>query len=224
MSRLPDQNQSACRIARRIFAGICLAGFFVLLYLVLTGQSSGFDDPVRNSFYLIRSDELTPVLIVVTNLADTWFIIGVCLVLLILPWTRLKFGVPLSAGSLAITMLNKMIKELVERARPDVLHLVEEQGFSFPSGHSITSIFFYGLSIWLFWHYVKDPRICIIATILLGIPMILVGMTRVYHGVHYPTDVLAGWCLGLFSIIVVIEIIEALEQRRAVSASERPDD
>ena len=132
---------------------------------------------------------------------------GLCLLLLILPQTRMTFGVPLSAGSLGTMLLNSIVKHLVQRPRPEGVHLVSEQGFSFSSGHSITSMFFYGLAIWLVWRYVENPRVRGVLTVLLAIPMLLVGPTRIYLGVHYPTDVLAAWCLGFAAIVLTIEII-----------------
>ncbi len=218
----------------RIYLGLaclCAVVFALLLILVLTEHTAGFDDPIRQFFYALRSDGLTGVLSVLTNLANKYLIIGLCLLLLILPQTRLHYGVPLSAGALATTILNHIIKILVCRERPDVLlHLVDENGFSFPSGHSISSMFFYGMAIWLVWHYAGQERpgqpgdaagpdrkrTVVILTVLLFIPAILVGLTRVYLGVHFPTDVLAGWSLGILAIAVEAEIILALERRRAL--------
>ena len=210
-----------------------------MLALVVTEHAAGFDDPIRQAFYTLRGEGLTQILVIVTNLANKYFLIGVCLLLLILPKTRLPFGVPLSACALSSVIINSCIKHLVCRTRPDVLHLVVENGYSFPSGHSISSVAFYGLAIWLIWHHVSPPgdarmsgstakpgdapnpggtyyerKTAILLTILALIPLILLGLTRVYLGVHFPTDVLGGWCLGGFLVFVWIEIIEAFERRR----------
>ena len=136
--------------------------------------------------------------------------------LLIVPQTRLTFGVPLSAGALGTMLLNTLIKHIVGRLRPDVLHLVVEEGYSFPSGHSITSMFFYGFAIWLVWRNVKNPTARNLLTVLLAVPMLLIGPTRVYLGVHFPTDVLAAWCLAIAAIMLAIEIIRLFEKRRRV--------
>ena len=171
-----------------------------------------FDDPVREFFYGLRGPALTKVAIVITNSANALFIIALCIVLLIVPRTRKTFGIPLSIGALGVTIINKIIKNIVMRPRPEVEHLVTEHGYSFTSGHSITSMFFYGMAIWLVWRYVKSKTVRWILTVLLAIPMLLVGPTRVYLGVHYPTDVLGGWCLGLAAIAVAIEIIHKVEE------------
>lgn len=199
-------------ITRRVLLAAALCAFAVILICVLNGNAAGFDDPVREFFYGLRGPALTKVAIVITNTANALFIIGLCIVLLIVPQTRKTYGVPLSIGALGVTIINRIIKHIVMRPRPEVEHLVTEHGYSFTSGHSITSMFFYGMAIWLVWRYVKNKTVRWILTVLLAIPMLLVGPTRVYLGVHYPTDVLGGWCLGLAAIAVAVEIIHKVEE------------
>ena len=205
MSSTPERDKKY----RRAIGVLSLCAFAVILICVMTGHAAGFDDPVREFFYSLRGPALTGVTVVITTCADKYWIIGLCIVLLIVPQTRLTFGVPLSAGALGTLLLNTLIKHIVQRPRPEVLHLVNEHGFSFPSGHSITSMFFYGLAIWLVCRYVTNRTARNILVALLAIPMLLVGPTRIYLGVHYPTDVLAAWCLGIAAVILIIEIISA---------------
>ena len=209
-------NTNRNTIIRRSICAAALIAFAVILACVLTGHAAGFDDPVREFFYSLRGPLMTRVAVFITTLANKYVIIGLCLLLLIVPQTRLTFGVPLSAGALGTMLLNTLIKHIVGRLRPDVLHLVVEEGYSFPSGHSITSMFFYGFAIWLVWRNVKNPTARNILTVLLAVPMLLIGPTRVYLGVHFPTDVLAAWCLAIAAIMLAIEIIRLFEKRRRV--------
>lgn len=222
---------------RRLLAILCAGGFILLLILVICEQTAGFDGPVQEFFLSLRSDLLTPAVIVMTNTAHRYVIIALCVILLIIPRTRLPFGVPLSAASLVMTIVNHLIKPLVGRSRPDeILHLVEESNFSFPSGHAVGSMVFYGLAIWLVWHYAKagpaeggaapaggplyySKKTAMILTVLLLIPLVLVGPTRLYLGVHFPTDVLGGWCLGGLAVAVTAEIILAAEGRQAQNST-----
>lgn len=131
------------------------------------------------------------------------------MVLLLLKRTRLAYGVPLSIGAIVVSLANKGIKAIVMRPRPDeAMFLIEQGGWSFPSGHAITSMFFYGMLIWLIRKNVKNHKLADILTVLLVIPMILVGISRIYLGVHYPTDVLAGWSLGILAIAISCFIID----------------
>ena len=201
---------------RRAAAIAALVAFAVLLVCVVKDCAAGFDDPVREWFYSLRGPAITGVAIVITTLANKYVIIGLCLLLLILPQTRMTFGIPLSVGALVTMLMNSLIKHLVERPRPEVVHLVTEHGFSFPSGHSITSMFFYGLAIWLVWRYVDNQTAKWILTVLLAIPMFLVGPTRIYLGVHFPTDVLGAWCLGFAAIVLFIEIVCIYDKKTAL--------
>ncbi|MBQ3184382.1 MAG: phosphatase PAP2 family protein [Firmicutes bacterium] len=187
----------------------CLAAFFALWLMVEVGDASLIDDPIRNAVISTRSDWLTPIMKAITYMGNWQTITVICLILLAFRKTRLTYGVPLSIGALFVSLANKGIKAIVMRPRPDQdMFLIEQDGWSFPSGHSITSMFFYGMAIWLIRRNVTDPRLADILTVLLAIPMVLIGVSRVYLGVHYPTDVLAGWCLGLLVIAAMSEIIK----------------
>ena len=187
----------------------CLAAFFALWLMVEVGDASLIDDPVRNAVISTRSDWLTPVMKAITYMGNWQTITVICLILLAFRKTRLTYGVPLSIGALFVSLANKGIKAIVMRPRPDqAMFLIEQGGWSFPSGHSITSMFFYGMAIWLIRRNVTDPGLADILTVLLAIPMLLIGVSRVYLGVHYPTDVLAGWCLGVLVIAAIAEIIK----------------
>jgi undecaprenyl-diphosphatase len=205
---------------RRAAAIAALVAFAVLLVCVVKDCTAGFDDPVRAWFYSLRGPAITGVAIVITTLANKYVIIGLCLLLLILPQTRMTFGIPMSVGALVTMLMNSLIKHLVERPRPEVVHLVTEHGFSFPSGHSITSMFFYGFAIWLVWRYVDNQTARRILTVLLAIPMLLVGPTRIYLGVHFPTDVLGAWCLGFAAIVLFIEIVCVYDKKTALKSGE----
>lgn len=203
----------------QLMVGIAgIIGFCILLFSVLTGYAAAFDDPVRNFFYDLRCEWLTPIVKAITYLGNWQSIVILCLVLLILPPTRIPYGVPVASGAIFVTILNKIIKNIVQRPRPDdILHLVQEGGFSFSSGHSITSMFVYGMLIYLIRRNVQNRTLANILTMILCIPLIGVGISRIYLGVHYPTDVLAGWCLGITVIVLMIELLYRFRRTEADS-------
>lgn len=198
------------RIPTFSIVAICLAGFFVLWLMVEMGHASLIDDPVRSAVISMRSAWLTPIMKVITYMGNWQTITIICLFLLIIKKTRITYGVPLSIGALFVSLANKGIKAIVMRPRPDAeMFLIEQGGWSFPSGHAITSMFFFGMLIWLIRRNITNHRTANVLTVLLAIPMILIGISRVYLGVHYPTDVLAGWCLGIIVIVVMSEVIKS---------------
>lgn len=193
-----------------ISAGI--AGFFALLLALLSGRISSFDDPVRFWFYELRSPGLSAFVTKFTLLGNWQSITLICMLFLIIRPARMNFGVPLAAGAVFTTALNKVIKMVVARPRPDdILHLISESGFSFSSGHSITSMFFFGLLLWLILRNMKPGSIRTLLTVIMIIMMFGIGLSRIYCGVHYPSDVLSGWCLGISVAAAEILIIRRNE-------------
>ena len=162
-----------------------------------------------------------------------------------------KIGIPIGAVAIIGSAINKIFKHTILRPRPDVsLHLIEQGGWSFPSGHSISGLLLYGFLVWLIRRYVNSmasagidtenqtdadrmlanksraycslfanksgSRCCLfanIATVVLTVLWIGVGLSRIYLGVHYPTDILGGWTLGMVVMMAAIMIIEKIENK-----------
>lgn len=105
-------------------------------------------------------------------------------------------------------ILNKVLKLIIARPRPSRLRLVIENGYSFPSGHSMVSFAFYGFLIYLISKNLKNKKIKYPLIALLSLLILLIGISRIYLGVHYVTDVLGGYIIGLIYLIVFIEVIK----------------
>ncbi len=193
---------------KRAITMICgLVAFAIIAGFVACNDVLAFDTIIREWFYSIRSEGLTAVLKVITYMGNWQTITAICLLLLLIPKTRMRYGIPVSAGALFATLLNKGVKILFKRPRPDEsLHLIEQGGYSFTSGHAITSMVVFGLLIFLVRKYVADRRTANLLTVLLCIPLVFIGLSRIYMGVHFPTDVLGGWSLGLAILMVIVSI------------------
>ena len=194
-------------------AGLVL--FVLLAILMVTGNLQWFDDPIREWVYSIRNPALTEVLKVITYMGNWQTITLLCIVLLLFRKTRLRYGVPVSAGAIFVTIFNRIIKLIFKRPRPEEsLHLIEEGGYSFTSGHSITSMVVFGLLIYLVRKYVRNRKAANILTAALAVPWIFIGLSRIYMGVHFPSDVLAGWALGAAVLIGIIVLEEKCAARK----------
>ncbi len=168
------------------------------------------DLAVQKAFFSLRGPLLNPLVIAVTHLSDTVTIVAFCAILLILP-NRKKYGLPVSLASLGGLVIYKPMKHIFLRARPDAaLHLVKQGGFSFPSGHSVTSVIFYGVLIYLLNRHCKNDKLRKVLTVICGFLALTIGPSRIYVGVHWPTDVLAGWCIGGAVLMVSICILERI--------------
>lgn len=108
-----------------------------------------------------------------------------------------------------IAGINWVIKHIVQRPRPDEsLRLVEESGFSFPSGHAMVTTAFYGLLIYFAYHHIENKLLRNVICIGLALLIVLIDFSRVYLGVHYLSDVLAGSLISIAYLIVAITIAE----------------
>ena len=148
----------------------------------------------------IRTDSLTQVLGVVTHLGGTKsliIIIGLTLLALIL--TKFYKEAVMLAGTMLVGVtVSQSLKHLINRPRPDVVsHLTEFSSPSFPSGHAMNNMLFATVITYLSWRVFKRKRWSVLIGVMMYVWAILVGFSRLYLGVHYPTDVLAGWALGL---------------------------
>ncbi|MGP4060864.1 phosphatase PAP2 family protein [Halobacillus sp. H74] len=128
-------------------------------------------------------------------------------------WVAIYFMV----NMIGISSLTKLLKITFERKRPEVLAEHDGTGFSFPSGHSTGSIVFYGFIIYLFVISPLKKQWKWLINITLGSLILLIGLSRVYLGVHYFTDIAAGFLFGLawlFVCIVALEITIWHQRRR----------
>lgn len=183
---------------------LCLILFSVICYGVLSYDSLVIDTKVY-SFISdnIMSDGITSVLKVITELGGVAFIV-LAGVLIFMFCKKIRWVVTFDL--VGVTLINQVIKHIVRRPRPNVLRLVEEDGYSFPSGHSMVSMAFYGIIIYLVYKNVTNKYLKWTLIALLSLLILSIGFSRIYVGVHYFTDVVGGFLLGLAYLIIYINI------------------
>lgn len=123
-------------------------------------------------------------------------------------WYSLRVPV-VSIGSFLVMSLLKLY---FSRARPDDPVYKAALGFSFPSGHAMSAMTFYGLIIFLIWKNVENVTLKWILTILLIIFIHIIGFSRIYLRVHYASDVIAGFSLGLVWLVLSLSVMHKIEQ------------
>lgn len=106
-----------------------------------------------------------------------------------------------------VFLLNRILKLIVARERPNVLRLVSEEGYSFPSGHAMVSMGFYGFLIYLTCANIKNKKIKYPLIVFLSILILLIGISRIYLGVHYATDIIGGFVIGIAYLIIFIKFV-----------------
>lgn len=190
-----------------IFMFISMILFLAIVEDVFENEIMKIDVFAYNLFVnTLRSDILTPFMIFITNLGSPVVLIGICIITLIILKNK-KIGVSISFNLLLVSLLNILLKNIVQRPRPTDYRLIEEAGYSFPSGHSMISMAFYGFIIFLIFRYVKNKKMKYFLGILLSFIIVLIGISRIYLGVHYASDVVAGFLISISYLFVFTTVI-----------------
>lgn len=187
--------------------------FIIIICLVITGfiledvyekEILEFDK-LAFSLFKIRTPLLTKIFLIITNLGSPYVLIVLTLLSFLLKNKKLSFIITANLG--LITIINQVLKFIVKRPRPSDLFLIVETGYSFPSGHSMVSLSFYGLLIYFIYKYFKNKKLKIFLITFLSLIIILIGISRVYLGVHFVSDVISGFLLSLSYLIIFIKVI-----------------
>lgn len=189
-----------------IILSICLILFLALAEDVFNKEIMQ-EDIIGYNFvktYLIKK-EITPVMKLITFFGGATCLIGLTLVLFITIKNK-KIGLLIGINLVTITILNQIFKFILQRPRPTENRIINENGYSFPSGHSMISMAFYGFLIYLIYKYVKNKKLKYISITLISILIIFIGISRIYLGVHYTSDVLAGFLFSISYLIIFILI------------------
>lgn len=185
---------------------ICLTMFILLSILVINKRNFIVDSFIYGSIENFINKKTTSIVKVLTYFGSIYpFILILVLSLFLKDKKYFKY---LSINLILITVLNITMKSLFARPRPLDISLVEETGYSFPSGHSLTSMAFYGLLIYLITISNLSKKLKIILNIILSLLILIVGLSRIYLGVHYFTDVIGGFSLAIIYLIVFISVLE----------------
>ena len=183
-----------------LVAAILMIIFIIITALVVTNNIAWFDDSVYNFIIGLRSAPLDFILKTITRLGDTVVIIIIVVAALI--FLNKKDRVILGSSTIITVTLNQAIKHILKRPRPDHLRLIKQGGFSYPSGHSMIAVCVYGIMIYLINKKVQNKKLRITLSILLTLLILTIGISRVYLGVHYPSDVLGGFVLSTVILLI----------------------
>lgn len=186
---------------------ICLIGFLALAEDVfhkeiMNGDIIGYE--IISKFLI--SDFVTPIAKFITNFGGAIFLIVLTIVLFVVIKNK-KIGVSIFSNLVIVTILNQLLKGILQRPRPTEYRIIEETGYSFPSVHSMISMAFYGYLIYLIYKYVKNKYIKWISIVVLSLLICTIGISRIYLGVHYTSDVLGGFLISISYLVIFISAV-----------------
>lgn len=182
---------------RLIVIGVALVALLGVVMDVKGDDLARIDSAAYVFFVLhLRRAWLTPIMETISSLASPVILAVMLLVVQAFAPGR-RPGMCAAINLVLAVLIDLVLKEIVQRPRPDEsLRLVSETGYSFPSGHSMVSMAFYGLLLWMVWRYEKDRIVKWTCMAGFAAVILLVGISRIYLGVHYASDVLAGFCVS----------------------------
>lgn len=190
---------------------------FLFIYLLINIKEKGvlevdkFNDFLRE---VVRNNTLTPIIKSLTNIGGTSILIIESLIIFLL-FNDKKVGLFIPINLALSAGLNHLIKSFIKRPRPDIIyHLIKQGGWSFPSGHAMVSLSFYGFLIYLVIKYIKKRNLRDFLVVILSLIIIFVGFSRIYLGVHYTSDVLGGYTLGIMYMMIYTTIFDLIIGRK----------
>lgn len=194
---------------------VSLAGVVYIIRRVFLLKNEELDSEVFVFLAPYINDTNTAVMNFITFFGKHEFLIPANL-LLIAYYLFLKkkkwYSIKIPAVAISSFLLMFGLKRLFGRDRPDDQLLETATNFSFPSGHALMGVTFYGLIIYAIWQNIKNPAVKWVSTILLLCWIFLIGFSRIYLRKHYYSDVVAGYCIGFVWLVFAIWLLNLMEK------------
>ena len=200
-------------------AGLGFSALFILLFSEIAEEAMEqetwlFDSAIIGFFKSIESSVLDGSMVATTEMGSVWFLTAFSIIVIGLLWFKerdkwgiLFFLIAVGGGGL----LTKLLKNLYERERPSINPEIDAIGFSFPSGHSMGSVIFYGFVMYLVLRTRRSELLKGLAISMMGVLVVLIGISRIYLGAHFPSDVMAGFIAGAIWLILSILALEWIQ-------------
>ncbi|WP_226037435.1 phosphatase PAP2 family protein [Aquibacillus saliphilus] len=204
-----------------LLIGLGIISFFTFIFVeigedLLAREIRTFDSAIIDLLKTIETDTLDQLMIVITELGSVWFLTTLSILVILILWFAAKDKWGITTFIVAVAgggTISKVLKHYYNRERPSINPEIDAIGYSFPSGHSMGSLIFYGFAIYFVarskWSKAVKWSFAILSIILI----FLIGISRVYLGAHFPSDVLAGYLAGTVWMTLCILALEWSEWR-----------
>lgn len=181
--------------------------FWEMSETVLKKEVFLFDNSISLFFYDLRNPLLTSIMEFISFIGMDGILILSSLIFVFFCWKNQKraailFTVIVGGGGI----LNMILKFITARTRPSFEPLAIEHFYSFPSGHSMNSFIFFMTIAYFYYHFTRKKKSSLFALFIATLIIFSIGISRIYLGVHYPSDVLAGYIAGLLWLVFVLVI------------------
>jgi undecaprenyl-diphosphatase len=205
-----------------IISLLSLSAFSIVAILIRAEMIVDFDLTIIRGVQSLESPFLTTVMEFFTIIGSTQAVIVLCLLIIFFLYKvlhhrkELILFIAVVAGS---PLLNLLLKEIFQRVRPDLHRLIEIGGYSFPSGHAMNAFTVYGILTFLLWRHIFNRAGRSILLLFSAIAVFMIGTSRIYLGVHYPSDVIGGYFASGFWLSTSIWFFQWYMERQPHLAS-----
>ncbi len=189
-----------------IIFSLCVLIFLCIVKMLMQDQIRVFDETIYRIISKLKCEPITYFFKFMSFLCSTEFLIIITILIMLFSKNK-KAAFYIGLNVVLCVLLNQAFKYLFMRERPIEINLIIEKGYSFPSGHSMVSLAFYGLFIYLIAHKKMKKNKKYLYCISLAVLTLLIGISRIYLGVHYASDVIAGFALSMAYLIIYILIV-----------------
>jgi len=185
---------------RIIISLLAILVFIAVINIVFVLELNILDD-----INIVHSDSMLFIFKRVTRLGDWYFLILMTLGTLFLKNKKIFKYTAINLG--LITLLNQFLKIIIKRPRPIGFDIIDVSGYSFPSGHAMVGMAFYGLFIYFVLKSNQKKLYKILECLALALIIVLIGISRVYLGVHYITDIVGGYSGAIIYLMIYTLLI-----------------
>ncbi|AKG34562.1 phosphatase PAP2 family protein [Paenibacillus durus] len=187
--------------------------FGLIAVLVAYNYTAAFDERIIHLVQSAESPALTSAAKTLSLVGSSKIVIGLSLVIMAALFLffkhRLELLLFLWVG-VTSNMLNTVLKDSIHRERPNIHRIIEEPGFSFPSGHSMAAFSVYGALTFLLWRHLHSSAARVLLVAACFLMTAAIGWSRIYLGVHFPSDVIGGYAASCAWLMLSIAWFESL--------------
>jgi membrane-associated phospholipid phosphatase len=215
-SIIPKKNKRLIYIFSEILLGVIISLAFLIFFAkiareMIANDTVKFDINFSILIYNLRSPILTQIMIFITNLGSEFTLVVASISSIIFAWKKYRQEAILFLFALLSGLLiNITFKDIIQRPRPNIAPIISENSYSFPSGHAMNSFIFYSLVVYFIYHFTRNRKYVTISAIIAALLISGIGLSRIYLGVHYPSDIIAGYFAGFWWVTTIILIQKTL--------------
>ena len=217
---LSSTSKKARWITSRFILALVLFLATLFVFVAITDEivlehNNGFDQNIFHAISLLDSPFMTRLMETVTFFGSSNFLFPayVSLVIYYLVKRKIKPALDIGMIGLGSTGILNLLKYIFQRQRPLDPLIRDVTGFSFPSGHSFSSFTFFGLIIYILWKTGIKKPFKILLSIVLFLFAAIIAFSRAYLRVHYPSDVVAGFCLSIIWLMLSLWILQKVDKK-----------